>query len=100
MLWFLADQCLTFRFVYLRNTLVFFQLSNEDYVTGDIIILKDSSYLPWKTIYRKLPIGQYIYIPEEGGVLPYVSYALPHRVAFLRRFGLQTGIHFAHFGLE
>ena len=24
----------------------------------------------------------------------------PHRVGFLRRFGLQTGIHFAHFGLE
>ena len=27
-------------------------------------------------------------------------YALPHAVAFLRRFGLQTSIHFAHFGLE
>ena len=25
---------------------------------------------------------------------------LPHRVAFLRRFGLKTGIHFAPFGLE
>ena len=24
----------------------------------------------------------------------------PHRVAFLRRFGLKKGIHFAHFGLE
>ena len=24
----------------------------------------------------------------------------PHRVGFLRRFGLKTGIHFAHFGLE
>ena len=24
----------------------------------------------------------------------------PHRVGFLRRFGLQRGIHFAHFGLE
>ena len=24
----------------------------------------------------------------------------PHRVAFLRRFGLKTGIYFAHFGLE
>ena len=23
-----------------------------------------------------------------------------HRVGFLRRFGLETGIHFAHFGLE
>ena len=24
----------------------------------------------------------------------------PHRVGFLCRFGLKTGIHFAHFGLE
>ena len=24
----------------------------------------------------------------------------PHRVGFLRRFGLKTGTHFAHFGLE
>ena len=24
----------------------------------------------------------------------------PHRVGFLRRFGLKTGINFAHFGLE
>ena len=27
-------------------------------------------------------------------------YVPPHRVGVLRRFGLQTGIHFAHFGLE
>ena len=30
---------------------------------------------------------------------PY-RYVPPHRVGFLRRFGLKTGIHFAHFGLE
>ena len=24
----------------------------------------------------------------------------PHRVGFLRRLGLKTGIHYAHFGLE
>ena len=38
------------------------------------------------------------------GVLPYISYIYryvpPHRVEFLRRFGLKTGIHFAHFGME
>ena len=28
----------------------------------------------------------------------YADYA--YRVGFLRRFGLKTGIHFAHFGLE
>ena len=27
-------------------------------------------------------------------------YVPPHRVGFLRRFRLKTGIHFAHFGLE
>ena len=27
-------------------------------------------------------------------------YVLPHRVGLLRRFGLKTGIHFAHFGLD
>ena len=30
---------------------------------------------------------------------PY-SYVPPHRVGFLRCFGLKTGIHFANFGLE
>ena len=28
------------------------------------------------------------------------KYVPLHRVGFLRRFGLTTGIHFAHFGLE
>ena len=28
------------------------------------------------------------------------SYVSLHRVGFLRRFGLKTGIDFAHFGLE
>ena len=28
------------------------------------------------------------------------SYLPPHRVGFLRRFGLKTGVYFAHFGLE
>ena len=27
-------------------------------------------------------------------------YVPPHRVGFLRRFGLKTDIHFAHFGLD
>ena len=45
-------------------------------------------------------IGQ-IKIP--GGDTPlYKSYRYvpPHRVWFWRRFGLKTGLHFAHFGLE
>ena len=40
------------------------------------------------------------------GVPPYISYTgmypppPPDLVGFLRRFGLETGTHFAHFGLE
>ena len=36
------------------------------------------------------------------GVLPYISHkGMPaHRVGVFRRFGLKTGIDFAHFGLE
>ena len=43
---------------------------------------------------------------EGGGGTPlfsYIShtgYVLPYQVGFLRRIGLKTGIHFAHFGLE
>ena len=34
-------------------------------------------------------------------VLPYINHNVPpQRVVFLRRFGLKTGIDFAHFGLE
>ena len=39
--------------------------------------------------------------PRKGTPLhkPY-RYMPPHRVGALRRSGLKTGIHFAHFGLE
>ena len=42
-------------------------------------------------------------VPGGGGGTPLYKlyrYVPPHRVGFLRRFGLKTGIHFAHFGLE
>ena len=41
------------------------------------------------------------YIPRAGtpSYKPY-QYVPPHRVGFLGRFGLKTGIHFARFGLE
>ena len=38
-----------------------------------------------------------------GGGTPLYNpyrYVLPQRLWFLHRFGLKTGIHFAHFGLE
>ena len=38
----------------------------------------------------------------EGGTPLYKPYRYvpPYQVGFLHRFGLKTGIHFAHFGLE
>ena len=51
-----------------------------------------------------LPIKLLVAAPPPGGCTPlykpcmYVP--LPHRVGFLRRFSLKTGIDFAHFGLE
>ena len=41
--------------------------------------------------------------PVGGGGTPLYKlyrYVPPYRVGFLRRFGLKTSIHFAHFGLE
>ena len=41
--------------------------------------------------------------PGGGGGIPLhklYRYVPPHRVGFLRRFGLKTGIRFVHFGLE
>ena len=38
-----------------------------------------------------------------GGVFPYIGHigmCHPHRVGFLCRFGLKTGTHLAHFGVE
>ena len=41
-------------------------------------------------------------LPAEVGTPLYKlhRYVPPHRVGSLRRFGLKTGTHFAHFGLE
>ena len=43
-----------------------------------------------------------IYTGDPGGIPLYklYRYVPSHRVGFLRRFGLKTGIHFVHFGLE
>ena len=57
------------------------------------------------TVRRKKIItnGQDFYPGVGGGGTPlYKLYRCvsPHRVGFLRRFGLKTGINFAHFGLK
>ena len=46
--------------------------------------------------------NRYISTPPGGGTPLYklYKYVPLDRVGFLRRFGLTTGIHFAHFGLE
>ena len=59
---------------------------------------------------RRKPISfvmvQYAFLTKEcfpgGGTPLYKLYrhVPPHRVGFLHRFGLKTGIHLAHFGLE
>ena len=42
------------------------------------------------------------FCPGGGGTPLYKPYRYvpPHRVGFLHHFGLKTGIHFAHSGLE
>ena len=47
-------------------------------------------------------VGKKSHILVPGGTPLYklYRYVSPDRVGFLRRFGLKTGMHFAHFGLE
>ena len=50
------------------------------------------------------PLKSHLKTPPPGGgatllYKPYM-YVPSHRVGFLRRFGLKTGTHFSHFGLE
>ena len=40
------------------------------------------------------------YGPGDSPLYKPFRYVPPQRVGFLRRFGLKTGIDFAHFGLE
>ena len=50
-----------------------------------------------------LTVTRLKYRPESrGGTSLYKlhRYVPPHRVGVMARFGLKTGIHFAHFGLE
>ena len=42
-------------------------------------------------------------MPGGGGGTPVhkpYRYVPPRQVGFLRRFGLKTGVHFSHFGME
>ena len=47
--------------------------------------------------------NKYLHEWIRGGGNPLYKlyrYVPPHRIGFLRCFGLKTGIHFVHFGLE
>ena len=56
------------------------------------------------TLNIKQFLWKYHILPrEEGGSTPFYKpyrYVPPHRVGFLRCFGLKTGIHFVYFGLK
>ena len=49
---------------------------------------------------RLLMAHSYIFPPGGTSLYKLYRHVSPYRVGFLRRFGLKTGIHFAHFGLE
>ena len=71
-----------------------------------MLLIKNSRTVPWREIYHGKNINERLRQrkhPGGGGATPLYKlyrYLPPHRVGFLRRFGLKTGIHFAHFGLE
>ena len=44
--------------------------------------------------------GKPIYLPPGTPIYKPYRHVPPQRVGFLRRFGLKTGIDFAHLGLE
>ena len=52
---------------------------------------------------RKHSDLKFLYCKCPGGELPYISHigmCRPEGYIFFSRFGLKTGLHFAHFGLE
>ena len=53
-------------------------------------------------LFSFMPHHKIEFLNHPGSYKPYTffRYVPPHRLGFLRRFGLKTGIHFAHFGLE
>ena len=68
-------------------------------ITGVIVLLTDTP-VRGRPLY--LPIKLLVAAPRECTPLykPRMYVPSPHRVWFLRRFSLKTGIDFAHFGLE
>ena len=61
-----------------------------------------SSYSNFPTLRMDIRIfdrGVCLFKARRGGV-SHNGYVPPHRVGFLRRFGLKTGLDFPHFGLE
>ena len=83
------------------------RIFHELYSLSLVCLMKSSTFrlgLRFSSLISLNLLSNITTMPGRGwGVLPYVSYIWyvpPHRVEFLHRFGLKTGIHFAHFGLE
>ena len=73
---------------------MFYQYVPDTFILrGNITLRERRGFLRLERIFGR---GRY--------VLPYIShigtYVPPHLVGFLGPFGLKTGIHFVHFGLE
>ena len=53
-------------------------------------------------LFSFMPHHKIEFLNHPGSYKPYTffRYVPPHRLGFLCRFGLKTGIHFAHFGVE
>ena len=53
-------------------------------------------------LFSFMPHHKIEFLNHPGSYKPYTffRYVPPHRLGFLCGFGLKTGIHFAHFGLE
>ena len=66
----------------------------------------ENNFLKYRGSFVKPGIKKYSSFFARGGggggtpLYKLYRYVPPHRVGFLRRFGLKTGIHFAYFGLE
>ena len=70
----------------------------QRFTVNDIEYLQPYQTTMWENVTSKANCSS-----PGGGSTPLYKpyrYVPPHRVGFLRRFSLKTGIHFAHFGLE
>ena len=104
----IEDKCVQFRG---SCTNIRIQKVKECYFQWTIRTRQKESYMnesnDCSQLKREIETTEYLnkkprFLPGGGGTSLYKPYrnVPPHRVGFLRRFALKTGIDFAHFGLE